>query len=215
MAFTPETIAKLRSVVDAATDPSTGGVSGLTGIIFDKAGTHHLSHSAGRIGVSSSTPLTPSHVVWLASCTKAVTVLCVMQLVERGELALDDADQLEGLLPEVAAAKVLREDGTLEEKRGRITLRMLLTHTAGFGYSCWDANLRDYGLPIGIDELSGRREDYNNPLLFHPGEKFKYGVSPSPHSSLHYRSTNNTDRDRLGGHCARACHENVPRRVHE
>lgn len=66
---------------------------------------------------------------WMASFTKLVTAIACMQLVEHGKLALDDADQVETLCPELRDIKYLADDGTLKEKAGRITLRMLLTHT--------------------------------------------------------------------------------------
>jgi CubicO group peptidase (beta-lactamase class C family) len=68
-------------------------------------------------------------IYWLASCTKLVTSIACMQLVEGSILRLDDADQLEGLCPELADLKVVQEDGSLVPARSRITLRMLLTHT--------------------------------------------------------------------------------------
>ena len=89
----------------------------------------------------------------------------------------DDGDQLEGLCPELKTLKVLKKDKTLEEKKKQITLRMLLTHTAGFGYSFFNERLRDWGIPAGIDEFSGRVEDMISPLLFQPGEGWEYGVS--------------------------------------
>jgi CubicO group peptidase (beta-lactamase class C family) len=52
-----------------------------------------------------------------------------MQLVEQGKLALDDANQVGGLCPELREVKVIQEDGSLVEKYRPITLRMLLTHT--------------------------------------------------------------------------------------
>lgn len=57
-----------------------------------------------------------------------------MQLVEQGKLALDDADLVEKLCPELKDVKILKgfDDvgkPILVEKKNRITLRMLLSHT--------------------------------------------------------------------------------------
>lgn len=68
-------------------------------------------------------------ILWLASCTKLVTSIACMQLVEEGNLALDDVHQVETLCPELRDVKVVQEDGSLVEKKRGITLRMLLTHT--------------------------------------------------------------------------------------
>lgn len=56
-----------------------------------------------------------------------------MQLVEQGKLSLDDADLVEKLCPELKEVKLLKKDENgklvLTEKKNRITLKMLLTHT--------------------------------------------------------------------------------------
>ena len=68
-------------------------------------------------------------VLWLASCTKLVTSIACMQLVEQGKLGLDDADHVEELCPELKGIGVIENDGSLVNNKRRITLRMLLTHT--------------------------------------------------------------------------------------
>lgn len=99
-----------------------------------------------------------------------------MQLVEKGILNLDDGEQIEKLCPELKTLKVLKKDRTFEEKKKAITLRMLLSHTAGFGYSFFNERLRDYNYPAGQDEFNGRIEEMIQPLLFQPGEGWEYGV---------------------------------------
>lgn len=61
------------------------------------------------------------------------TIAC-MQAVEQGQLRLDDAQQVHYLCPELNSKKVLQDDGTLVDRKNDITLRMLLSHTSGFGY---------------------------------------------------------------------------------
>lgn len=77
--------------------------------------------------------MTVESVFWFASCTKLITAVAAMQLVEQGKLALDDGEQLERYLPELKEIKVLEEDENgrlrLVEKKRKITLRMLLSHT--------------------------------------------------------------------------------------
>lgn len=102
-----------------------------------------------------------------------------MQLVEKGILNLDDGEQIENLCPELKTLKVLKKDRTLEDKKKAITLRMLLSHTAGFGYSFFNERLRDYSYPAGQDEFNGRIEEMVQPLLFQPGEGWEYGVCRS------------------------------------
>jgi CubicO group peptidase (beta-lactamase class C family) len=67
---------------------------------------------------------------WIASCTKMIAAIAVMQLVEQGKLNLDDHKQLYKLCPELEKVKVLTDDGKLEDKEAEITLRMLLSHVS-------------------------------------------------------------------------------------
>lgn len=176
MPFSTTAIRALKDIVEAAVIPENGGVPGITAVVFDKAGNELFVHSAGTRGASSIDVLTPEHVFWIASCTKMLTALSIMQLVERGRVSLDDSQQLEELCPELRKVQVLRDDGILEPKRRGITLRMLLTHTSGLGYG-FHEKLRYYGYSDLIDEFSGRLEDLEMPLVFHPGEGWEYGAS--------------------------------------
>src|SRR5260370_24121415 len=80
--------------------------------------------------------MTIETVFRIASMTKAVTSVAAMQLVEQGKLQLDEP--IGNVLPELAAPQVLEGFDTSGAPRLRpakrpITLRTLLTPTAGFG----------------------------------------------------------------------------------
>jgi len=105
-----------------------------------------------------------------------ITGIAAMQLVEQGKLELDSSEQVEKIAPELKDVKVLEKGGKLVEKKTGITLRMLLTHTAGFGYAFFHEGLRDYNKGIGYDEFSGKFYDINQPLVQQPGEGWQYGV---------------------------------------
>lgn len=177
MPLTAQTVAKLRDIVDASCANEKANIPGATVVVVDKNGNDLFVHSAGKRGITSSEPLSPENVFWIASCTKMLAGLACMQLVEKGVLKLDDGEHLETLCPELRTVPVLRPDGTFEKKNKAITLRMLLTHTAGFGYTFFNERLRDWSFPAGLNEFSGRFEDLQMPLLFQPGEGWEYGVS--------------------------------------
>lgn len=180
MPLTAQAVENLRKLVDSAcADPKTD-IPGVSVAVVGKDGGDLFSHAAGKRGIESDEPMTTDNVFWIASCTKMLAGIACMQLVEKGVLKLDDGEHLEGLCPELKDLLVLKKDGTTEKKNKAITLRMLLTHTAGFGYSFFNERLRNWGFPGGVDEFSGRIEDIIKlPLLFQPGEGWEYGVSHS------------------------------------
>jgi CubicO group peptidase (beta-lactamase class C family) len=108
--------------------------------------------------------------------TKMIATLACMQLVEQGKLSLDDPKALYKLCPEIEAAKVL-QDGKLVDRKGDITLRMLLSHTAGYGYEFFNQRLADYGRAggtgvkgTGYEVFSGDERDIlTQPLVNQPG----------------------------------------------
>lgn len=177
MSLSAESLNRLRDIVDSSCADQKTGIPGVTVVVVGKDGNELFAHSAGKRGVSSNDDMTLDTIFWIASCTKALTGVACLQVVEKGLLKLDDGENLEKILPELKDFDVLRADGTIEKKKRAITLRMLLSHTSGFGYAFSNERLRDWGLPAGIDEFSGSFKDIKVPLLFQPGEGWEYGVS--------------------------------------
>jgi len=110
----------------------------------------------------------------IASMTKALTSVSAMQLVEQGIISLDEP--LDSLLPEMSKIPILDKDNNLIQPKTSITLRQLLTHTAGFGYWFTSKRIRDWN---SIKEKLNIKEwDYDdNPRLFESGSEFMYGTS--------------------------------------
>ena len=176
MPFDTESLDRLKAIVDGACADQKKGIPCATVVVVGRDGEELFAHSAGKRGVASEDPMKLDSIFWIASCTKLLAGIACLQLVEEGLLKLDDGDHLENLLPELKELQVLRPDGSFEPKKKKITLRMLLTHTAGFGYTFFNERLRDWSFPAGVDEFSGRFEDMKTPLLFQPGEGWEYGV---------------------------------------
>jgi CubicO group peptidase (beta-lactamase class C family) len=178
-------MAKIKSsAIDglkAAMDEVTSDPDGAPGVVFaavNKAGDIIFENASGKTGVGQSEPMTMETVFWIASCTKMITGVACMQLVEQGKLKLDDVESVEKLCPELKKVQVLQEDGKLVDKERGITLRMLLSHTAGFGYSFFNEKLlRHYG-SLGLDEFSGSHFDFlSQPLVNQPGSRWEYGIN--------------------------------------
>ncbi|KAL2853466.1 beta-lactamase family protein [Aspergillus pseudoustus] len=177
MAFdlTHETTAALRDLLEESTS-NIHNIPGAVICVVNKDGRLIFSGAAGKAGVDTDQEMTLSGVFWFASCSKLITSIACMQLVEKGLLRLDDADQLENLLPPLRDVKVLEraDEGRLYlvDKKSRITLRMLLTHTAGFGYSAYSPDLRDWMIQEKSHTL-----DFAQPLIAQPGENWNYGFN--------------------------------------
>lgn len=125
--------------------------------------------------------LTLDSVFWIASMTKAVTSAAAMQLVEQGRLQLDAPAG--DVLPELSRPQVLTgfdPSGVpqLRPAARPITLRHLLTHTAGFSYDIWNADVGRYMQVAGVPGVITVKNDaLKTPLVFDPGERWEYGIN--------------------------------------
>ena len=140
------------------------------------------SGSRSAAAAPGAEPMTLDTVCWIASMTKAITGTAAMQLVERGELHLDEPAS--SVLPNLADAGVLEgfdRDGqpVVRPARGQISLRHLLTHTAGFGYPYWSEPLLRYHQATGTGSMTSGElvATTTVPALFDPGERWLYGIN--------------------------------------
>ena len=135
----------------------------------------------GRRELGKDPAMTPDTVVWIASMTKAITSAAAMQLVERGQLQLDvpAAD----VVPELAQAQVIEGfDASgipqLRAPRRAITLKHLLTHTAGFSHEMFSADIGQYQTATGTPGITTcENAALTTPLLCDPGERWEYGIN--------------------------------------
>jgi CubicO group peptidase (beta-lactamase class C family) len=181
------TASQIQSTLDSVTsDPSTG-VPGLVFCAVSKTGEPIASVASGVMGLEApDKPMSLDSVFWIASCTKMITGIACMQLVEQNKLSLDDPKLVYSICPELERMKVLDDNGKLVERKGDITLRMLLAHTAGFGYSFFVEKLRTFGRPVGYDEFAfDRKEFMSMPLVHQPGTRWEYGVRISSLVTCH------------------------------
>ncbi len=172
----------LKTNVDALLRTATeaGDVPGVAAVATDRNGTIYEG-SFGTRALGEQVEMTLDTVVWIASMTKAITGTAAMQLVEQGKLALDTPAS--EVLPELGEVRVLEgfeADGqprTRAPKRP-ITLRHLLTHTAGFSYEFWNADIVRYQQLNQLPPIiSCQNATLSLPLLFDPGERWEYGIN--------------------------------------
>jgi len=135
----------------------------------------------GKRDLGKDEAMTTDSVFWIASMTKAVTSAAAMQLVEQGKLALDEP--IGKLLPDLASPQVLEgfdADGEpiLRPAKRPITLRHLMTHTAGFCYEMWNADMGRYMEKTGTPGIiSCLNAALTTPLASDPGTRWEYGIN--------------------------------------
>jgi methyl acetate hydrolase len=170
--------AQIDAVLRRATE--AGEVPGVVAVAATDKGVFYEG-AFGTRDLLKGPAMTPDTIFRIASMTKAVTSVAAMQLVEQGKLQLEQP--IGDVLPELAAPQVLEgfDDAgapRLRPAKRPITLRHLLTHTAGFGYETWDADLVRYVKVSGTPPTStGKLASLRLPLVFDPGELWEYGIN--------------------------------------
>jgi methyl acetate hydrolase len=135
----------------------------------------------GKRDLAKDDAMTADSVFWIASMTKAITAAAGMQLVEQGKLSLDAP--IGKVLPDLASPQVLEGFDTKGEPKLRpaknpITLRHLMTHTAGFAYTTWNSDMVRYLEKTGIPAVSsGKNAALKVPIMTEPGTRWEYGTN--------------------------------------
>jgi CubicO group peptidase (beta-lactamase class C family) len=152
----------------------TTKIPGLVAMVADADGVLY-SGAFGRADVANGKPMQLDSIFRLASMTKPVTSVAVMMLVQEGDIGLDDP--ISRYLPSFAHPDVIvtfnptDKSFTKRPATAEITVRHLLTHTSGLGYSFSSAILAAL---IGADPNASAA---GFPLLHDPGTKWTYGES--------------------------------------
>ena len=134
----------------------------------------------GAKDLDTQAPMETDTIVRIYSMTKPVVSVAIMQLVEQGKIQLDTP--ITDYIPEFKRLKVYA-DGKYVELRDPITLKHLLTHTAGFSYG-WT----DHPVDLAYKEIDLLRNNIKGsddfikkvskaPLIYHPGEKWHYSIA--------------------------------------
>ncbi|BAT61465.1 esterase EstB [Variibacter gotjawalensis] len=129
----------------------------------------------GVADVATGRPLAADALFRIASMTKPVTSLALMQLIEQGRVGLDEPAQK--YLPELADLKVFESfdpaTGAYKVRPASkpATVRHFLTHTSGLAYPFTSTIWRDY------KPRAGETYPFGGPLLFDPGERWHYSTS--------------------------------------
>src|SRR5204862_3334317 len=159
-------------------DPLRGAVERkeLAGVVAMAADRNRVLYQGafGVADIGEARPLKLDSLFRIASMTKAITSTAAMQLIEKGQFALDDP--AEKYLPQLAKLSVFESFDAatgaykLRPATKSIIVRHLFTHTSGLGYGFTSPTVRDFKPRAGEAYPVG-------PLLFEPGEKWLYSTS--------------------------------------
>jgi CubicO group peptidase (beta-lactamase class C family) len=180
----PARLDRIGTALDAyvASDELAGGV-----VLVARNGRLVYHRAFGERDRASGDPMEVDDIFRIASQTKALVSVAAMILQEEGRLLL--SDPVAGFLPEFGATTVaVAEEGggyRVEPARRPVTIRDLMTHTAGVGYGTgaggdrWaDAEItgwyfahRDEPIRETVRRMAGL------PFQAQPGDRFVYGYS--------------------------------------
>jgi methyl acetate hydrolase len=154
------------------------GVPGVVAVATDRSRDIYVGAAGSRM-LGGAQAMTPDTVFAIFSTTKAITGTVALQLVEQGRLDLDAPART--YAPEIGALQVI--DGfdaagtpILRAPKREITTRMLLLHTAGFGYDFFNETYNRLAVAQGQPSVvTASRASLRTPLLFDPGDAWEYG----------------------------------------
>jgi CubicO group peptidase (beta-lactamase class C family) len=187
LGLAPDRLERIAILVQDAVDRNE--VAGAVTLVARLGRVGHLA-AVGWRDIGRDAPMETDTLFRIASMTKAVTSVAVMQLYESGALLL--TDPVSTYLPAFAAMEVLTppEDGgaefTLEPARRPITIRHLLTHTSGISYRFLSSaqlapHYVEAGITDGLSQTDGTIGEMvarlaELPLVHQPGERFTYAL---------------------------------------
>ncbi len=140
-----------------------------------------LFDAIGNADIVGPRPMQKDSIFAIASMTKPITGVAMMILYEEGKWQLDDP--VAKYIPEFADLKVQREDGSLEPMAQPMTMRQLMSHSAGFAYglapsSPVDRMYREKGVLGNDHDLQGMIDRLAAlPLAYQPGTRWQYSVA--------------------------------------
>lgn len=180
----------VRALLD---DVVSSGKLPCASVLVHQRGREILYHQVGFKDVESAEPVARDTIFRLFSMTKPITTAALMALVDDGAVTLED--EITKFIPEFVDLQVFKtreDDATRTERATPISIKQLLTHTAGFSYWFYP-NLEVGALyaaspGIGIHErwrfdpaldgLDGlARSLARLPLVAQPGERWHYSMS--------------------------------------
>jgi CubicO group peptidase (beta-lactamase class C family) len=150
-----------------------GDTPGVAELVVDRQGIL-FEGAAGKADIGKNVAMPTNAIFNIASMTKPVTSVAIMMLMEQGRLKLDDpvSMYLDGFDRLQVVTKLNEKDGTYETRPAKrpMTIRHLLSHTSGIGYTTWSPTA------LRIQEAT-KKNEWEQPLLSDPGDVWHYSAS--------------------------------------
>jgi CubicO group peptidase (beta-lactamase class C family) len=169
------------AATDAASTAAAPNTADLDAILKAAVEQRRVPHAAAMVAtkdvvVYEGAEGVPGDAIYsIASMTKPVTAVAVMQLVEAGKVKLDEPAAT--YVPDLATVMVL-DAGKMRPPKSAPTVRQLLSHTAGFGYEFLNAELFDLVGEKQVPSMAAGGDGFlRAPLLFDPGVRWEYGIN--------------------------------------
>jgi len=145
-------------------------VDGITGVSVAVVNSYELewARGYGLAEAKGTQPITPETLFQAGSISKTLTTVAALYFVEKGKLSLD-----EDVNGKLVSWKVPTNDFTREQS---VTLRRLLSHSAGMTVHGFDGYRPGEPLPTLVQILNGERPAKNEPVRVNyvPGSRFRY-----------------------------------------
>ncbi|MBQ8849595.1 MAG: beta-lactamase family protein [Clostridia bacterium] len=129
----------------------------------------------GYADAEKTKPLSGKDISWIFSCSKVITCLTVMRLVEEGKISLDDP--VSKYIPEFSDMFVYdKKTGVLSRAKNVMTVEHLFTMSAGLNYNINATPIKEAAEKEGATTLDVVRAMAKLPLDFEPGERYQYSL---------------------------------------
>lgn len=187
MGFSADSLKKIDLLIRKLTDE--GLIPGAAALVA-KDGKVIYQTSYGYQDIDNKKPLDLTDIFRIASMTKPITTVAIMQLCEKGKLKL--TDPVSKYIPEFANPTIIatfnEKDSTFTSTPAsrEVTIHHLLTHTAGVNYGFGDPRfgaiyarngIPDLAVPTDLKIETTMSVMGKMPLAHEPGAKFTYGLN--------------------------------------
>ena len=178
--FDPDRLHRIDDMMDRYV--AEGKTAGMVTLLSRNGDITHFS-AHGYMDIAAQTPMSTDTIFRIYSMTKPIVSVALMTLLEAGKFQLDDAALR--WIPALRTLKVYRPGGELEPLESDITIRQLLTHTAGFTYGfepdispvdkMYLEKWPGFNSEKTLSELLG--DLFELPLVAQPGSLWHYSIA--------------------------------------